>query len=306
MSEIFLSPIGRVVQGSVHKLLQATDNKGNPKTLMSGANAGQPQMELFFALAIEKANPDWPTFHGLLQRVAQMAFPGGEYKAPSFSWKIIDGDGYDETGRANNTKEGFAGHWVVRFKTGYTIQAVKGGAVIDPKTIRTGDYVRVTGTVSGNGGGSGQGPSKPGLYLNPNGVEFFGYGQEIVVGPDVKAAFNSAPAPTYRPAGMSTTPTGGVAPAAPVAAVIPTFLGSPGSPNAPAPATPAPVPGTAGHAFAFPGSAPVPAAPPAPAACPLGAPAGYRMKGQWTYTQLTTNGFTNETLVRDGHMEKVA
>ncbi len=308
MSEVFLSPIGRIVQGSVHQLRQATDDAGNPKVIASGANAGQPQMELFFALAIEKQSPDWPAFKQQLDRVAQQAFPGGEWNSPNFSNKVIDGDGYDQSGQFNGAKEGFAGHWVVRFKTGYAIQAVKGGVTLDPKTIRCGDYVRVTGTVAGNGGGraGGKGPRKPGLYLNPNGVEFFGYGQEIVAGPDVKEAFKAAPAPTYRPAGMSNTPVAGAA-----AAGAPAAPAMPAAPAAPAaPPLPPPVPGTPGNAFAFPGAAPAPAPAPAPAGpapCPRGAPAGFRMtdKGPWTYQQLIASSHTPESLLNENYMVRV-
>jgi len=324
MSEYFTSPVGRIVQGSVHTP-QTTDQEGKPLVFKNGANAGQPRTEYFFALAVEKTNPDWPAFWAQLARVAQAAFPGGEYNAPNFSWKVVDGDGIDQNGKSNASKEGFAGHFVVKFKSSYPMQAVNNGNVIDPKIIRCGDYVRVFGTVQGNGGGSGSGPRKPGLYLNPNGIEFFGHGQEIVAGPDIREAAAAAPRPAYVPAGASATP---VAPAGgPPALGAP--MGGPPAVGAPVGGPPAvggapvatPGPGTAGHAFAFPGSAPTPsgapplpqAAPPppqaaaAPAACPRGAPTGYRMtpKGSWTFQQLQAHNYTLESMLTAGYVERV-
>lgn len=320
MSEIFLSPVGRVVQGSVHTP-QTTDQEGKPLVFKNGANAGQPRVEYFFALAVEKTNPDWAGFSAQLQRVAMASFPSGEYNAPNFSWKITDGDGIDQNGKTNASKDGFAGHWVAKFKSSYPLQAVHGGQIVDPKIIRCGDYVRVTGTVEGNGGGVGTGPRKPGLYLNPNGVEFFGHGVEIVAGPDVQAAFQAAPRPAHVPAGASAVP---VAPAAPIGQ--PAFAQAPASAPAnfgtlPTSAPPAmgvstPVPGTPGHNFAFPGAtppmAPAPAPPMAPSpvpsatVCPRGAPAGMKMtdKGQWTYQQLLGAGHTAESMLRDGYLAR--
>ena len=192
MAISIVTPVGRIVQGSAHRA-NTTDDQGNPLVFKSGANKGQPRSEFLIVLAIEKTNPEWPAFWAQLGAEAQRSFPNGEFNAPTFSWKVKDGDGVDQNGKPNASKEGFKGCWAVTFKSSFQVGCWKAGMPHDPKAIRTGDYVRVLGTVEGNAGGTGAGVSKNGLYLNHNAIEFIGFGQEIQSGPDAKEAFGKAP-----------------------------------------------------------------------------------------------------------------
>ena len=228
----FTSPVGRFVQGSAFDP-QLKDQQGNPRVIKTGPNAGQPAPQWFMALAFAKTDPAWPTFHALLMNEAATAWPSlfpsgaaGPCVLPTFASKIIDGDGYDTTGKSNATKEGFAGHWIVRFTSGYAPKVYPAGRyapadlITTPALLRTGYFVRIAGSVVSN-----QNPTKPGLYVNIALVELAGHGTEIVQGPDAAAAFA---APAALPAGASPTPIaagplpgGGAAPPPPAATAPP-------------------------------------------------------------------------------------
>lgn len=270
MATQFTSPVGRYVQGSPFKGVARTDDNGNP--LLD--KDGNPRLEYVLSVAFAKNDPHWPAFEAILKAEAAAAFPQffpqgptGPCTLPNFSFKIVDGDGVDNNGRPNPTKEGFAGHWVVRFKTGYAPQVYPAGKyqphdrITDPNLLKCGYYVRVTGTVAGNGGGNAKrgGAQRYGIYVNMVGVEMVGFGEEIQQGPDVGAAFKAA-GPAALPPGARPTPAAhgavdaAAAPAPAPAAAPSTTTASPGSAApysghmtpaapAPAPAAPAPAPG---------------------------------------------------------------
>lgn len=257
----FLSPVGRLVQGDCFEA-QTTDMQGNPRVYKSGPKIGQPNPQFFIAVAFAKNDPAWPAFWALLDKVARQGFPNlfpnnGACVLPTFAWKVVDGDGFDTSGKPNNQKEGFTGCWVVRFSSGYAPRCFHTGRyapheqISDPLAIRRGYYVRVAGNVSANGDAA-----KPGLYLNLNLVELCGYGPEITSGPDASAVFGATPAPVL-PAGASAIPLGAGAPAPGPGAAMP---GAPAMPPMAPPAAPAPA--------AMPPVAP-PVAAPAPAAAPV-------------------------------------
>lgn len=217
------TPVGRIVQGDCYN--PNTENMdGQPLVYKSGANAGQPRVEYFLGLAIEKNHPSFPAFYAQLQSVAKTGFPHlfdaqGNCTHPGFAWKMIDGDGRDTSGKLWSEREGFAGHWVFRFTSGFApqlLQMQNGTPVAIPesagKAIKRGYFAQVVCTVSGNGN-----PQKPGLFMNLNAVVLVGYGAEISGGVDVGAALRAAPqAPAnYVPAGMSLTPPAGVSMQAP-------------------------------------------------------------------------------------------
>lgn len=234
----FTSPVGRMVQGDIFKP-RTTDQQGNPLTIKSGPNAGQPRTDYFVALAIPKDSPEWPAFKAAVDAEAKAAWPQGQYASPKFSNKIIDGDGVDDNGKPNSAKPGFAGHWVVRFSTGFAPAVWARSKVLpehmrgpdpegfiqvtDPAVVKRGYFIRVAGNVASN-----QNAQSPGLYMNYNMVEFVGYGDEIHTGPTASEAFG-APA---------TAPVGGPVPtaAAPTAsAPAPTQIASHGDAPASAP-----------------------------------------------------------------------
>lgn len=279
VSEKFLTPVGRLVQGDLFEP-QTKDQQGNLRVIKTGPNAGQPNPQYFIAVAFAKNDPAWPAFHAVLDRVARQSFPTlfpnpqAGCSHPQFAWKIVDGDGIDTSGKPNSGKEGFAGHWVVRFATSYAPKCFHKGhyapheLITDPKAIRRGYYVRVAGSVAGNGQAQ-----KPGLYVNLDMVELSGYGDEISSGPDATSVFGAS-APVL-PAGASATPAGG-APA----------MTPPPAPAAPPPAPAAPVQPDTTYMT-----------PPPPAGPQLTAAAG-----GMTYEQAIDLGWTDATLKQHGLM----
>lgn len=268
--------------------------------------------------------------------------PAGACVHPNFSFKYIDGDGRDQNGMPNAEKEGFAGHHVIRFASSYPPRCFHAGRyaaheqIQEKGAIKRGYFVRVNGSVEGNGNAQ-----RPGLYVNLDMVELSAYGPEIVSGPDASQAFGGGPAAL--PAGASAAPL--AAPSAPTGAYpappgnVPPASAAPAYAPPAAPPAPAPVappaaaggyPAAASPAPASPAAAPyagfIPPAGGAPAASPGGpaamsatsptaspsnppAPpppaAGPQLTAAAngaTYEQLIANGWTDETLRQHGLM----
>lgn len=200
-----LSPIGRLVAGSLYKA-NTTDWQGAPLITKTGPNAGQPRTEYFFAIAVAKGTEQhWSqTPWGVeIYNAACTGFPNGEPQRPDFAWKITDGDSPVPNKRniAPNSKEGYPGHWVLSFSSGFAPKCYTADGsqqIVDPNAILPGYFVQVSGSVEPNGN-----PGNPGVYLNHNMVALAGYGPEISSGPDATAVgFGGAPAP----AGMMAQP----------------------------------------------------------------------------------------------------
>lgn len=328
----FTTPVGRFVQGDLDTP-QDKDAQGNPRVVKTGPNAGQPNPQFFMALAIAKNDPAWPAFWNTVCQAAAAGFPNlfpnaaaGDYTCvhPGFAFKVVDGDGVDTMGKSNATKEGFAGHWVVRFASSYPPRLfhkdryAPSEQIQEKGAIKRGYYCRVSGTVEGNGQAQ-----KPGVYLNLDMVELTAYGQEIISGPAAGEAFGGAnAAPVALPPGATAapvTPMPSAGPGAPPPAGPTPAAPAPVAPGAaPSPAAASPVPGSppaqpyAGY-MAGPTPAAAPAAPaaspapPVPGAPPLPtAPAGKVMlpaaQGA-TYEQLIAAGWTDATLVQHGMMQ---
>lgn len=273
MKKDFLSPVGRLVQGNPFEA-QTTNMQGQPLLTQQG----QPTQRYFIAVAFAKTDQAFGAFYADMVAVARAAFPAlfnaqGQCTHPRFSFKLIDGDGVDDNGRPNNQKEGFAGHWVVKFSSSFPPRCFHTGhyqpheqiqppAAGQPGAIRRGYYVRISGSMEGNGQ-----PNKPGIYVNLGMVELVGQGPEIVSGPDAGAVFGAS-APQLPP-GATALPMNSGAPAAPQ---MPGMPAAPGAyPQAPAagayPAAPAPA------APGYPAMNSAPAMPVAPGATYPSSPA---------------------------------
>lgn len=309
----FVSPVMRFVQGDAFEP-QTKDAQGNPRVVKSGPNAGQPAPQFFIAGAIPKNDPDWPAFEASIKECAAAAFPQlfpqgphGPCVNPQFSYKIIDGDGIDTTGKPNNQKEGFAGHWIVRFTTAFQPSVFPQGRyspldrINDKNLLRRGYYIRVAGTMSGN-----DNMQRPGVYMNMQLIEVCGYGPEIISGPDAAEAFKT---PARLPAGASPTPVAASAVAAaplqaygvpqqhsvPMATAFPISAPQPyGGYMQPPAAAPAPV------ATSVPSVAPM-APPPAPAPVPAG-PVMTAKAGGIPYASFISQGWTDDTLRANGYI----
>lgn len=214
----FVSPIGRAVQGSFF-VGSSTDRNGNPRLVKNGPRKGQTHTQFYVALAFAKSDPAWLQFEQVIKSAAASAWPrfwpqgaGGACAHPSFAIKILDGDGMDRNGQSNRDKEGFAGHWVVKFSSGFAPTVYPQGrytmadAITDRALAPLGYYYRVAGTITSN-----QSLETPGLYINMSLVEVMGAGDVIVpqLGPDPNAVFGNTPATGKLPSsghGQAVTP----------------------------------------------------------------------------------------------------
>jgi hypothetical protein len=301
----FTSPVGRLVQGSF--ALEAVNdyNTGKPKT----NDDGTPVKECFIAVAFAKDDPNWPAFYGMIYDAARAEFPhlvgaDGAITHPRFAFKIQNGDGVDNNGKSVADKPGFPGHWIVKMGTRYLPKCFHRGKY-DPaqqipnpnEVIKRGYYIRVVGTIRGNGVLPTDPKNVPGLFISPNIVEFVAYGDEIVGGPDAQKTLGATPIPDYLPPGASLTPMGGGAPAAPGIPAPSTGIPAPTAGIAPpppaAPAVPAPTQA----------AAPIPPPPlPAPPA-PTGPIHTMTPKAQGvSREQMIAAGWTDEAMIAQGYM----
>lgn len=304
------SPVGRVVDGNLYEP-QTTDAEGKPLVFKTGPNTGQPRVNYYFGIAIKKnpgethwANTPWGQ---QIWAVGNQAFPNIA-QSPQFAWKIEDGDSLipNKKGRKNAEREGYPGHWIVKFSGGYApkVYQQEGGGyvqVVQKDFCKPGYFVEVAFSVEGNGSAS-----QPGVYLNHSMVCFRGYGPEITFGPDVASAgFGASPLP----AGASAIPVAGAAPmpgipATPAAGVAPAPLPPGGfvqTPPPPAPAAPAPIPVIPNVGFVqIPAPAPMPpAAPAAPVATVRNMTA---LANGIAYEAYVAQGWTDAMLVQNGLM----
>lgn len=269
--EPILTPVGRLVQGSLYEP-QTTDAEGKPLAVKTGPNAGQPRVEYYFAIAIAKgtekhwSETDWGK---IIQKVGQQGFPGGQSAHKAFAWKVKDGDNTDinKAGKRDCDREGYPGHWVLNFSSGFAPQIVNedgSKAITEPGLVYLGCFIQVFGNVSDNGS-----TQQPGVFLNHSTVAFAGFGNRITIGIDPKSiGFGKGP----KPSGVLATPPGAMA--------------------APAAVAPAPVPLPAAVT-------PPPAYPPIlnPGRVMLPAANGA------TYEQMIAKGWDDATLIQHGMMQ---
>jgi hypothetical protein len=295
-----LLPIMRLVQGSLSKP-QDKDGDGKPLVIKSGPNQGKPTIKYFIAGAIEKkpGETHWgqTEWGAKLWALAHSTWPNGQAQAPTFAWKVEDGDNAipNKKGKKNIDREGFKGHWIVNLSTQFAPKTYNTDNTDMPaEMIKLGYYVQVYITADSN-----RSDMNPGLFLNPSMVKFQGFGPEIHTGPDPSAVAWGGAAP----AGMASTPVGSALPSQ-----------VPGVPAAGAPAIPGAAPAIPAAAPAVPAAAPAvpqvavqaqPAmiAPPAVPAAPAAAPAEpvVLLPGV-TWAQLVAANWTEATARAAGHI----
>lgn len=233
--------LGRLVQGSATENPQRIDNKTKQKKVRPN---GEPDSPFYVAVAIEKnpANrflidgvPSYESQKELIDADARAAWPqyfgqrpqGPVYGAhlapdctnPKFANKVIDGDGFDENGKAYNLNEGWAGCWVVKCSTYFAPQVQEWrddqvdarGATLPAgwfdcaktgRKIKLGDYVSISGTCDNN-----KSTESPGMYMNLDLVAFEKEGELIVSrsAVDVNAALGSRGGPSAGSAGAASS-----------------------------------------------------------------------------------------------------
>jgi hypothetical protein len=217
--------IGKLFEGKVRTIFGTQTPQPNKN--------GEIVKEWGFGLAIPKdafvAGGAGLDLWNAMNEEARTMYPNGVIP-PSFSMKFKDGDSIDpETGKSHALKEGYAGHIVFSMKTSLPINFFRfenGQNFICNEGIKCGDYVRVQVSVKAH---AAMGQGKAGLYLNPNAVQFLGFGKEIISTPTGDQIFGTqAPA---MPQGASATPI------APQGMIMPT--GQPGMPQMAPPQQPA-------------------------------------------------------------------
>jgi len=301
--KLLVTPVGRLVQGGPFEKNEK-DHLGNPLVYTSGTKVGQPKIEYYCGIAIEKTNPEWPAFYQEIVAVGNVEFPqlfaGG--KVPpltnAFSWKMIDGDGLDSKGEPYAKREGFAGCWILRYSTGYAPgvfdNSIPVKQLIDG--VKRGDYVRILGTIQGNK------PSPtPGFYMNLSTLQRIGFGPEIFSGPNASAVLGETQV-GYIPAGASQVPVANAAGvpgvATPPVAATPPVNTAPVVPTLPGAPTPPVVPNTDVLSVPAVVTPPVAVVPPVVTPTPSLTPEliakGHTyeaLKGQFTDEQMRTAGW---------------
>lgn len=294
-----LTPAARLVQGNLYKP-NTTDAEGKPLVNKSGPNVGQPRVDFYFAVAIPKAGEQhWAQtpWGAVIYKAGAEAFPQA-HQAPTFAWKVKDGDSTipNRRGKRPCDSEGFPGHWVLSFSSGYAPNVFRDNGTVplnEPDAVKLGDWIQVFGSVAGNGS-----QTQPGVFLNHSMVNFVATGQRIVVGPDATSVGFGVAA---LPAGATALPPAGAV----TAAGAPAFPAAPaGFPAAPVPAPVAvqPHPGflapaAVGAPLPVPAPVPVPAMPPAAPVRQMTAKAGGA-----SYDAFIGQGWTDALLVQHGMM----
>ena len=176
--EQILTPVGRLVQGDCF-VPQTTDAEGKPLLIKNGPNAGQPRVDYFLAIAIPKTDALYQELWAKIHGKARAEFPSlfdaqGNCINPKFAFKVTDGDSQipNTKGIKPCDREGFAGHWVLNFSGGFAPKCyTANGAelIVNPEMLKRGYYIRISGTVKGNGS-----MQQPGLFLNHSMVEPYG------------------------------------------------------------------------------------------------------------------------------------
>lgn len=337
-------PLFRIVQGNPHEP-SLTDQNGQPRVVKSGPNTGQPSPQWYIAGACAKNDPEWPAFHAMLYAEARAAWPHlfdavtGACIKPDFAWKIEDGDDTTPKYNAKTQKttrncdrEGWAGHWIVKFTSGFPPtffeQPDPSKDVFlqlgeEAKTrVAGGDYVKISGNTQTNGS-----PQTPGIFVNHRMVLIVAKGQPITSGPDAQTAFGGssptqlppgatplppaaftpppgagAPPIPQPPPGHAIAPPGGPVTAPPAAPMTPDSTLASAS-GAMSPSSPPPVPYTG---YMQPGAGGPPPAPAAPAPAPPPVPVGPVMlpaANGVPYASYIAQGWTDDQLRQHGMMQ---
>lgn len=167
---------------------------------------GEPKKEYGFGLAIPKSalTGDVTNIWGALHAEALSLYPSGQIP-PAFAMKFKDGDtAIDDKGFKYSDREGYAGCIVVSCTTSLPIKWFRfenGTNTMINEGVKCGDYVNVQLSIKAH---PAQGAGKAGLYVNPNAVQFLGYGPAIINTPAGDDFFGKA-APAM-PAGASAMP----------------------------------------------------------------------------------------------------
>lgn len=201
---------GRIVWGSGDLFKGQLQTEFGTKIPKLNKTTGEQMIQYGFGLAVPVTafaalGPGQPgEIWNVIHNEAYTLYPSRQMP-PAFAWKYKKGDtDLDDKGVPFSQREGYAGHVVFACTTNIPIKWFKfenGMNVLVNEGIKCGDYVNVQLSVRAHGP-IGQG--KPGLYLNPNAVQFLGFGKEIVNTPSGDQIFGTGMPQV--PQGASATP----------------------------------------------------------------------------------------------------
>lgn len=206
------TPTARLVGGDPFTVSPKTF-EGKPVLVQSGPNKGKQKEEASFAIAVEKGNPQWEVFYQQYLAFAMQEYPqffqNGQLVNQNLNLKIQDGDGFSSKGKKLSDKEGYAGHWILRFANGFAPDLIdmKNNKVIDENHsyAKPGDWVSVFFQIRNN-----KLETSPGFYVGCKFVKHMGWDKRIEFGVSLDEALSQAgELPEYTPAGMSSTPVAG-------------------------------------------------------------------------------------------------
>jgi len=249
------SPVSQIVWGNPGKQRPRTDNNNKPIIKQDGT----PAMQFVFGLAVPKeaylrhihagrhdleqfvqANAFERTIWSAMAGEAAKGYPGGVPQ--NFAWKYDDGDDtrpVNGGGIPYSQREGYPGHYVITIASAldnppplFKFNPATGGyEQLTYDQLKTGDFVSVALNIVCNV--PEQRTHTPSLYLNPDGIEFVGFGKEIVSASAINPMQAFGGRQHAMPIGASATPLS----AAPAGVAMPG-----GAPMAPAPVQYAPQP----------------------------------------------------------------
>jgi hypothetical protein len=300
----FRTPVMRLIEGDVFTPNTKNFETGEPLTNRDGS----PRNEFYIGLAAAKTDAGWTELEAKLRAEATAGWAPKNITPAAvkdFSWKFYDGDGVDKYGKPLSDKNpAKAGNMVLRMTNGFPPQVYARAAIIakanpnhpalqgvtiapltngpliqlgpqDASLCKKGHYFRAFGDAKSN-----DNLQSPGIYVNVQGVELVGFGEEIhsSSAKSGDAMFGDEPTPTA------------AAPAPTPIAPQPTAYRGEASPALP----PAPAP-YSGHMAPPPAPAPVPAGPTltpaALAAWPDGKTVADWEASGWTIDTLKTAGY---------------
>ena len=193
-------PVGRIVWGNP----VVPQIKKNMQTKQPVMKDGQQVMEYVCGIAVPKnefLEKIWP----LMAQEAQTVYQGRQVPR-DFSYKITDGDSLDPKNIPYSNRTGYAGCYVIKVSTeafAPRISRYENGAYREMRSeeVKTGDYIIANVDIKGHTNNDG------GLYINPNGFRFVGYGEAISSsGGNPEEMFGTET--IALPAGASATPIG--------------------------------------------------------------------------------------------------
>ena len=177
MAQEILLPVSRMIGGSVYTpQLQFTENNQPVVDVRTGVQVADYNIGIAIPKQGEQswAETEWGKF---IKAIGDAAYPG-QSLAPTFSWKITDGD--SQIPNKNNNRPcdqiGYAGNWIIwmRQRWSPTICDLKSQPLTTPDAIMSGDWVQCYVSVAPNVPRPGKSHT-PGIYINPMAVAFVGY-----------------------------------------------------------------------------------------------------------------------------------